>query len=94
MAEAARDNLERVTLYLTPQNKQRLAQLRRGEKNKKLNEALDRAFAIEEREASFEKFMAQIDGIAPAKPNQPTAETLRMLREGRDHDVADRRKPS
>lgn len=91
MAEATRDQVERATVYLTPQNKKRLAQLRRGEKTRKLNDALDRAFAMEEREQAFETFMDHLNKIEPMKPLQSSAETLRLLREGRDHEVADRK---
>ena len=93
MPEAIREQMERVTVYLTPQNKQRLAQLRRGDKTRKLNEALDRAFAMEERAAAFESFMAKVEDIIPAKPVQPSEDSIRALREGRDHEVADLSKP-
>ena len=91
MADAKRDAVERATVYLTLQNKERLARLRRGEKTRKLNEALDLAFAMEERERAFEAFMRDLDRVEPVQPVQSSIETLRTLREGRDHEVADRR---
>ncbi len=94
MAEATRDQVERATVYLTPRNKERLGKLRRGEKTRKLNEALDRAFAMEEREQAFEVFMEGLDQVEPVRPIRSSAETLRMLREGRDHEVADRKPTS
>lgn len=89
MAEAIQDQVERATVYLTPQNKERLARLRRGEKTRTLNEALNRAFEQEEREAAFGTFMRELENIEPATPVMPSAEVVRLLRQGRDHEVAD-----
>ena len=86
MAEAVS---ERVTVYLTPQNRQRLASLKRGEKMKKLNEALDFAFEKEERRKAFDGFMESLKAVDPATPIMPSDEIVRMLREGRDGDLAD-----
>ena len=91
MAEPIREQVERVTVYLTPKNKQRLAQLRRGEKTKKLNEALDRAFADDEKDQAFEAFMDRLEKVKPVEPSVSSVDAVRMLREGRDHALADRK---
>ena len=54
-------NVERTTVYLTPRNKQRLAQLRRGEKTRAINAALDHAFEAQERQRAFGEMMAVFD---------------------------------
>ena len=91
MPQLAEQQVERTTVYLTPLNRTRLSALRRGEKNKKINEALDRAFEEEERQKAFESFMAEVEAIDPVTPVMPSVEAVRMLREGRDHEVADKR---
>lgn len=90
MAETMSATVERATVYLTPQNKERLAQLPRGEKTRKLNEALDLAFAMEERERAFDAFMRGLDQMEPVEPVEASIEALRKLRNGHDHDVTDR----
>lgn len=84
--------VERTTVYLTSQNRQRLRDLRRGEKTKKINEALDRIFAEEEKKRAFEEFMQEFDALEPVVPSMPSVQATRLLRTGRDHDVADKRK--
>lgn len=91
MAEAIREQVERVTVYLTPQNKQRLASLRRGQKTKKLNEVLNQAFEVEDRKNAFEEFMQEVGTIEPVEPIMSSIETVRKLRAGLDHDVSDKR---
>lgn len=81
--------VERATVYLTPRNKERLARLPRGEKARKLNEALDLAFAMEEQERAFDAFMRGLDQVEPVEPVEASIEALHKLRDGRDHDVAD-----
>lgn len=92
MPQIGHEEVERTTVYLTPRNRQRLSELRRGEKTKKINEALDRAFEAEERDQAFESFMQEIDRVEAVKPVMPVEDALRLLREGRDHDVADKRR--
>jgi uncharacterized membrane protein YqiK len=92
MAQTAQEEVERTTVYLTARNKQRLKGLRRGEKTKKLNEALNKAFEGVEREKAFEAFMYELDSIELVKPVMSSIEAIRLLREGRDHEVSDKRK--
>lgn len=91
MAEMIREEVERSTVYLTLRNKQRLAQLKRGEKTRKLNAALDREFEAEEKDRAFEAFMDQLEQVDPVEPSVSSVDAVRMLREGRDHDLADRK---
>ena len=80
---------ERVTVYLTPRNRQRLAGLQRGEKMKKLNEALDFAFEKDERRKAFDSFMESVSKVKPVIPLMASDEIVRMLRDGKDADLAD-----
>ena len=86
-SKALREPVERVTVYLTPQNRKRLANLRRGEKTKTVNEALNRVFEREEKQHHFEEFMNTVKRVKPVTPLVSGIDTVRMLREGRDHDV-------
>ena len=83
MPTAKPKELERATVYLTPKNKHRLATLRRGEKTKTLNEALNHVFAEQERREAFKDFMASVQQITPVKPIVSSAEALRRIREDR-----------
>ncbi len=89
MSEAIKEQVERVTVYLTPHNKKRLSMLRRGEKTKKLNEALDKAFEEEERQKAFQSLMDNVGKINPAESVISSTEIIRMLREGKDHELSD-----
>lgn len=90
MPQIGQEEVERTTVYLTARNRQRLSELRRGEKTKKINEALDRAFEEAEREQAFETFMQELEGIETVTPVMSSVDAVRLLREGRDHDVADK----
>ena len=86
-SKALREPVERVTVYLTPQNRKRLASLRGEEKTKTLNEALNRVFEREEKQHHFEEFMNTVKNVKPVTPLASGVDTVRMLREDRDHDV-------
>ncbi|MEL6722785.1 MAG: hypothetical protein AAFP10_06140 [Pseudomonadota bacterium] len=85
MTTALREPVERVTVYLTPQNRRRLANLRRGEKTKTVNEALNYVFEREEKQRYFEEFMDTVRNTKPVTPLVSGVNTIRRLREGRDH---------
>jgi hypothetical protein len=87
MTTALREPVERVTVYLTPQNRRRLANLQRGEKTKTINEALNHVFEQEEKQRYFEEFMNTVKNTQPVTPLVSGVDTVRMLREGRDHDI-------
>ncbi len=78
MTSPLREQVERATVYLTPRNKKRLAKLRRGEKTRKLNEALDNAFRQDEKKQAFENLMDSIADIEPVKPKISSSQVLRM----------------
>ncbi|MEM6406089.1 MAG: hypothetical protein AAF669_05820 [Pseudomonadota bacterium] len=84
MTTALREPVERVTVYLTPQNRRRLANLRRGEKTKTVNEALNYVFEREEKQRYFEEFMDTVRNTKPVTPLVSGVNTIRRLREGRD----------
>ena len=88
MTTALREPVERVTVYLTPQNRKRLANLRRGEKTRTVNEALNRVFEREEKQRHFEELMDSVRNTKPVTPFISGVDTIRMLREGRDHAVS------
>lgn len=90
MPQIGQEEVERTTVYLTARNRQRLSELRRGEKTKKINEALDRAFEEAEREQAFETFMQELESIEAVTPVMSSVDAVRLLREGRDHDVTDK----
>ena len=92
MPELAKHEVERTTVYLTPLNRLRLSALRRGEKSKKINDALNRAFEEEERKAAFEAFMANLNAVEARESVMPSIEAVRLLRKGKDHEVADKRR--
>jgi hypothetical protein len=91
MPRVGQEEVERTTVYLTPRNRQRLGMLRRGEKTRRINEALNRSFEEDEREEAFDVFMQELDAIEPVKPVASSTDAIRDLREGRDHQVADKR---
>jgi len=82
-----RELVERVTVYLTSRNRKRLANLRRGEKTKTINAALDHAFEKAEKQHYFAEFMGNIKQIKPMAPLISSIDATRNLRDGRDHDI-------
>lgn len=91
MAVAEKDlaQAERTTVYITPQNRAYLASFRRGEKTRKLNEALDAQREAEERREAGERFLAMLDSIEPVPAVMPSEDIVRLLREGREDELHD-----
>lgn len=87
MPQIRQEEVERTTVYLTPRNRQRLADLRRGEKTKVLNEALDRVFSEGEERKEFLKFLESAKNFSRVKPNMPSEQVLRMLRDGQEEEL-------
>lgn len=80
-----RESVEQATVYLTPQNRRRLANLCLVETTRKINEALDRAFEKEE-QRYFEGFMHTVKNLKPITLLASSVDAIRRLRESRDND--------
>lgn len=79
----------RTTLYLTPENRERLDRIPRGQKTALMNKAIANALEELEREENAEKFLNLLAAIQPVKPDYSSEHMVSMLREGKGQELLD-----
>jgi len=70
----------RTTLYLTPENKQGLDRIPRGQKTALMNRAIANALKELDEKENAKKFIEMIDQIEPVKMDLSSEEIVRHLR--------------
>jgi len=70
----------RTTLYLTPENKQGLDRIPRGQKTALMNRAIANALKELDKKENAKKFIEMIDQIEPVKMDLSSEEIVRHLR--------------
>ena len=74
----------RTTLYLTPENKQGLDRIPRGQKTALMNRAIANALKELEKKENGQKFIEMITQIEPVTMDLSSVEIVRQLREGKE----------
>jgi len=74
----------RTTLYLTPENKQGLDRIPRGQKTALMNRAIANALKELEKKENGQKFIEMITQIEPVAMDLSSVEIVRQLREGKE----------
>jgi len=70
----------RTTLYLTPENKQGLDRIPRGQKTALMNKAIANALKELDKKENAKQFIEMIDQIEPVKMDLSSEEIIRQLR--------------
>jgi len=73
-------NKVRTTLYLTPENKQGLDRIPRGQKTALMNKAIANALKELDKKENAKQFIEMIDQIEPVKMDVSSEEIIRQLR--------------
>jgi len=71
----------RTTLYLTPENKQGLDKIPRGQKTALMNRAIAAALKELEKKQNSAKFLEMIKAIQPVRSEQSSESMIQHLRE-------------
>jgi len=79
----------RTTLYLTPENKQGLDRIPRGQKTALMNRAIANALKELKQKENGQTFIDMISQIEPVNMNLSSDEIIRQLREGKDISSAE-----
>ena len=79
----------RTTLYLTPENKQGLDKIPRGQKTALMNRAIANALKELKQKENSQTFIDMISQIEPVNMNLSSEESVRQLREGKDISLAE-----
>jgi hypothetical protein len=74
----------RTTLYLTPENKQGLDRIPRGQKTALMNKAIANALKELEKKENGKKFIDMITQIEPVTMDLSSVEMVQQLREGKE----------
>ena len=74
----------RTTLYLTPENKQGLDRIPRGQKTALMNRAIANALKELEKKENSKKFIEMITQISPVKTELSSEVMVQNLREGKE----------
>ena len=74
----------RTTLYLTPENKQGLDRIPRGQKTALLNRAIANALKELEKKENSQKFIEMITQIEPVKTEKSSEVMVQHLREDKE----------
>jgi len=77
-------NKIRTTLYLTPENKQGLDRIPRGQKTALMNRAISNALKELDKKENANKFIEMIDQIEPVKMDLSSEDIVRHLRADKD----------
>ena len=81
---SSEQNKVRTTLYLTPENKQGLDRIPRGQKTALMNKAIGNAREFVELTRSGKKFIEMITQISPVKTELSSDVMVQHLREGKE----------
>ncbi len=71
----------RTSVYITEENRRRLAKIPRGEKTRLINEALDDALTELDRKVAYGKFVESLKTLKRVKSKKTSEELVRELRE-------------
>lgn len=82
-------NKVRTTLYLTPENKQGLDRIPRGQKTALMNRAIANALKELDKKENAEQFIEMIDQIEPIKMDLSSEDIVRHLRADKEIPLAD-----
>lgn len=74
----------RTTLYLTPENKQGLDRIPRGQKTALMNRAISNALKELEKKENAKQFIEMIDQIEPVKMDLSSEDIVRHLRANKE----------
>ncbi len=85
----AEEGKVRTTLYLTPENKQGLDRIPRGQKTVLMNRAIANALRELEKKENAQKFIDMIAQIEPVKMALSSVEMVQQLREGKEIPCTD-----
>ncbi len=77
----------RTTLYLTPENKQGLDRIPRGQKTALMNRAIAGALKELEKKENAKQFVDMIAGVTPVPTPLSSEEMIRQLRAGKETDA-------
>lgn len=77
----------RATLYLTPENKQGLERIPKGQKTALMNRAIANALKELDQKENNQKFLDMITDIEPVKAELSSDDRVRLLREGKSEEV-------
>jgi len=77
----------RTTLYLTPENKQGLDKIPRGQKTALMNHAIASALKELEKKKNSAKFLKMIKEIQPVRTEQSSESMVQHLREGNERST-------
>jgi len=77
----------RTTLYLTPENKQGLDKIPRGQKTALMNRAIASALKELEKKQNSAKFLEMIKAIQPVRSEQSSESMIQHLREGNEQST-------
>jgi len=82
-------NKVRTTLYLTPENKQGLDRIPRGQKTALMNSAIANALKELDKKENAKQFIEMINQIEPVKMDLSSEEIVRHLRADKEIPSAD-----
>lgn len=71
----------RMSIYLSAENRKRLAGVPRGLKTTLINDALERVLTEIEKKENFDSFLGAVRSIQPVKSQRSSEEMVRSLRE-------------
>ncbi|MGB8817602.1 MAG: hypothetical protein WCC66_06735 [Rhizobiaceae bacterium] len=71
----------RMSIYVTAENRKRLASVPKGLKTALINDALSQVLTAIEKRENFESFLESVRSIQPVKVSKSSEEMVRALRE-------------
>jgi hypothetical protein len=71
----------RMSIYISEENRRRLADVPRGEKTELVNKALDGVLSDLEKKRNFDDFLEMVRQIKPVKMRKSSEQMIRELRE-------------